>query len=432
MNMTSFFRPAHGMTLLPVEDEAILFDPNGQRLFHLNPVATFIWSLLRDGQDLDSLARASMNALSLPRATARHFVIDMLRAWHTMGLLQDSHPVVPPDRGQCAVDDEDIGTCEVGSHTLTLPKRQCYRFLDSTFSVGFSCAELEKVLEPVFRHLVVLPPTFDALLLDVIDTAEGIRIVNGDRIIGGCSTTQELAPLLHGLLGLLAIRRSRYLIAIHGSALVRSGNALILAGRSGSGKTTMAAGLLAAGWSYMSDDTVLLLQHSLDCIAAPYALTLKEGAWPLLRRHFPAIDGLPIHIRADGLPVRYLSPPSHDFGTPRPIRWIGFPHHSSSDSSSMRPLHQIEGLYRLLEHCCAIPCLLQASDVGDLVRWSAEICFFEFAIADLDEAIAQVDHMTAAKQERCVDPYLLRTTPAKPRSDVHPRQFEGSINRSSQ
>lgn len=397
MNMTSFFRPAHGVTLLPVEDEGILFDPNGQRLFHLNAVATCIWSLLHGGRDLDGLARASMNALSLPRATARQFVIDMLRSWHTMGLLQDGRPVVPPDRGQGAVDEDGLGICEVGAHALTLPNRQCYRFLDSTFSVGFSCAEFEKVLQPVFRHLAVLHPTFDALSLDVVDTAEGICVVHGGRTIGGCSTTQELAPLLHGLLGLLAIPHSRYLVAIHGSALVRSGSALILAGRSGSGKTTMAAGLLAAGWSYMSDDTVLLLPHSLECIAAPYALTLKEGAWPLLRRYFPAIDHLPIHIRADDQAVRYLSPPSHDSGTPRPVRWIGFPHHSSSDSSSMRPLHQIEGLYRLLEHCCAIPRLLQTSDVEDLVRWSAEICFFEFAIADLDEAIAQVDHMIGSK-----------------------------------
>jgi hypothetical protein len=400
MNMTSFFRPAHGVTLLPVKDEGILFDPNGQRLFHLNPVATCIWSLLRGGQDLDGIAQASMSALSLPRATARQFVIDMLRTWHTMGLLQDSHPVDPPDRDQSAVDENGLGTGEVGFQVLTLPKRQCYRFLDSTFSVGFSCADFEKVLEPVFRHLVVLLPTSDAILLDVIETAEGIRIINGDRIIGGCSTTRELAPLLYGLLGLLAIRHSRYLIAVHGSALVRSGNALILAGKSGSGKTTMAAGLLAAGWTYMSDDTALLLPHSLDCIAAPYALTLKEGAWPLLRRHFPAIDRLPIHIRADGQAVRYLSPPSHDSGTPRPIRWIGFPHHSSSDSSSMQPLDQIEGLYRLLEHCCAIPHLLQTSDVEDLVHWSAEICFFEFAIADLDEAVAQVDDMTGAREER--------------------------------
>ena len=65
----------------------------------------------------------------------------------------------------------------------------------------------------------------------------------------------------------------------------------------------------------------------------------------------------------------------------------------------MRPLEQIEGLYRLLEHCCAIPQFLNASDIRQLVRWSASTRFFEFAIGEIDEAVAQVGAMTSEKSE---------------------------------
>ena len=401
MNAALPARPAHGVELFPVKDEGILFDATGQRLFHLNAAATYIWVQLHGGQELEAIAQAGAEVMCLPPGTARQFVHDMLKTWRAIGLLQDGRPVHLPDRDGETLDDNSPAVSEADLRVQLLPARQCYRFLDSQFSLGFSSTDLAELARPVFRHLAIPTPAIDALLLDVIETAEGIRVIHGDHVIGRCASAREVAPLLHGLVGLLAIRRYRYLFAVHGSVLARSGNALILAGRSGCGKTTMAAGLVAAGWTYMSDDTALLLPQTLECAAVPYALTLKGGAWPLLRRYFPAIDRMPIHLRADGQAVRYLCPPGHDFVTPRPVRWIGFPHHAIGSSSSMRPLEQIEGLCRALEHCCAVPHLLQAGDIEHLVRWSAGIRFFEFAIADLDEAIAQVDLMTDWDDEDC-------------------------------
>jgi hypothetical protein len=235
--------------------------------------------------------------------------------------------------------------------------------------------------------------------LNVIDTAHGFKVLHGTSVIGRCTTLRELGPLLHGLVGLLAVRHYKHLLAIHASCLVRSGNALLLPGRSGSGKTTMTAALMAAGWEYMSDDTALLLPQTLECVGAPYALTLKEGAWPIVRRYFPIIDRAASHLRSDERWVRYLCPTRHNSLKPRPVRWVGFPHRSTTATSSMHPLEQVEGLYRFLEHCCAIPHLLDSNDIQLLVRWSANIRFFEFAIADIDEAVAQVDAMTGTEGE---------------------------------
>jgi hypothetical protein len=60
----------------------------------------------------------------------------------------------------------------------------------------------------------------------------------------------------------------------------------------------------------------------------------------------------------------------------------------------MRRLSRIEGIYRLLEHCCAIPRFLDSADIRQLTQWSADIRFFEFAIVDLDDAIAQINALT--------------------------------------
>jgi hypothetical protein len=152
---------------------------------------------------------------------------------------------------------------------------------------------------------------------------------------------------------------------------------------------------MAAGWEYMSDDTILLAPGTLDAVAVPYSLSIKQGAWSILRSRFPTLDRSPVHVRSDDKVVRFLRPTERICREERAIRWVGFPHRSASGSSSMRSLDCTEGIYRLLEHCCAVPKLLKCSDVRDLIQWSTHVHFFEFAVKDLDEALRQISELVS-------------------------------------
>jgi hypothetical protein len=393
MTSNAMPRPAGGVELLLIKGEGILFDQHGQRLFHLNAMAAVIWCHLDGNRDLDGITQAVTETMPIDPATARHFVLEMLKTWRRIGLLLDHGTVSYPVRGEESDPPLDIAT----DADLRVPvgrTRRYYEMLGTVFSLGFSSAALEAVTHPVLAHLETSAVATDCCRIDVIETASEIRLIHENRIAGRCASLENLAPLLHGLLGLRSTRSYPYLFAIHASGLERSGNALILAGRSGSGKTTMAAALMADGWGYMSDDTILLRNVSLEAVAVPYSLTLKRGAWPLLESRFPALERIPTHCRSDEQLVRYLPPVPRNFAKPLPIRWIGFPHRSTSDVSSMRRLSRIEGIYRLLEHCCAIPRFLDSADIRQLTQWSADIRFFEFAIVDLDDAIAQINALT--------------------------------------
>jgi hypothetical protein len=399
MNQMPSCCPAQGVEFLPINDEGLLFDQNGQRLFHLNAVATFIWSCLDQGHDIEDIAQATGQAMRVKHVRARQYVLDMLKTWRVTGLLQGGCHFPSPERAGGSLDEISLEVSDEDLQQPVIPARQHYQFLDSVFSLGFGSPLLRELVDPTFQHLRTQAEAKDLLYLNIIYTRHRFTVLHGNAVIGRCATSRELGPLLHGLLGLLAIRRYEYLLAIHASCLGRSGNALVMPGRSGSGKTTVTAALMAAGWEYMSDDTALLLPQTLACVGAPYALTIKEGAWPILRRYYPDIDRAPIHLRSDERLVRYLCPTGHDFSKPRPLRWVGFPHRSTTATSSMRLLDQIEGLYRMLEHCCAIPRFLSSDDIQLLVDWSAGTRFFEFAITDIDEAVAQVDAMTGTERD---------------------------------
>jgi hypothetical protein len=396
MNQMPPFRPAPGIEFLPVNDEGLLFDRNGQRLFHLNAVATAIWSCLDKGQDIEDIAQATGRAMCVEHVRARQYVLDMLKIWRTAGLLEGSCHFPPPERPSDSLGEICPETSKEELQQPVMHARQHYQFLDSVFSVGFVSPELRELSEPIFQHLRTHARASD-FCLDVIYIEHGFAVRHGSSIVGRCTSQREVGPLLHGLVGLLAIRRYKYLLAIHASCLGRSGNALLLPGRSGSGKTTITAALMTAGWEYMSDDTALLLPQTLACVGVPYALTIKEGAWPILRRYHPSIDQAPIHLRSDERLVRYLCPRIHGSSAPRPVRWVGFPHRSTT--SSMRLLDQIEGFYRMLEHCCAIPHLLSSRDIQLLLDWSTNTRFFEFATSDIGEAVSQIDAMTGTERD---------------------------------
>jgi hypothetical protein len=154
--------------------------------------------------------------------------------------------------------------------------------------------------------------------------------------------------------------------------------------------------LLSAGWQYLSDDTILITPDALGVVPMPYSLALKRGSWPLLASWLPDLAQLPVHQREDGKAVRYLPPPRTDFRRERSARWIGFPHHSQSGETVLRRLGRLEGLYRILEHCCAVPRALEANDVQQLIQWTGRLQFFEFATGDLADAVARIEALTSA------------------------------------
>jgi hypothetical protein len=398
-------RPAERVETISLGAETILFDEISQKLFHLNATAASIWSQLCEDRTVKQVVDSVANVWSIDSQAARSVVLPMLRLWRRNGLLRGS-PREP--LSQRFVEEDTAAAVEPVQPILSDWKQRHYRMLETAFSIRFSDSALEALVDPVLSHLAIDEPSGDARTMAIVDTGREIQVIEGYRIIGRCPTRRGLAPLIHGLLGLISIRAYPYLFAIHGSGLARPDGALILAGRSGSGKTTMAAALMAAGWDYMSDDTILLAPGTLEAIPVPYSLSIKQGSWSLLRSKFPALRDNCVHVRSDDKLVRYLRPTHQICPAGRAVRWVGFPHRSANGSSSIRSLDCTEGIYRLLEHCCAVPKPLKCSDVRDLMQWSTHLHFFEFAVKDLDEAVQQIDGLLAGDGEVPIDPTLLR------------------------
>ncbi len=395
-------KPAAGVELFLVEDEGILFDQIGQQLFHLNSAAACIWCFIEADLPLDSVVEEAALSLQLEQQSARRYVLAMVRMWWRLGLLEGS-----PLRKAFAREKPARLASEAKPADLPLerreviPRRRHYRFFDTDFCIGFSDELLEHSVHPVLCHLEWARPGPDLLRLEIVRTPGNLQVWCGATSLGSCRTVQELAPLIQGIVSTLALQRYRFLIALHSAGVALGDHAMLLVAASGCGKTTLAGALVARGWDYLSDDMILLQHGSLAAVGVPYSFGIKQGGWDLLGTYYPGRPLPDAHLRPDGKLVRYLSPPrqSGGFALPRTIRWIVFLNRTATASGELRPLGRLEGLQRLIQHCCGIPTALASSDVHCLIEWSEKVRWFELEFAELTSGAAALSALGAARDD---------------------------------
>jgi hypothetical protein len=254
----------------------------------------------------------------------------------------------------------------------------------------------EAAVHPVLAHLET--PTSAAGPATTVDLAcdgeKHLLLLNGTSSERSASL-DELAPLVKGTLLLEAMNDFSYLLYIHAAVVRSASGCLLLPAAPGSGKSSLTAALIRAGFTYFSDEVALLEEGTLNVWPAPVSLCLKDGAWDLLAPRYPEIRDLAIHHRWDGKIVRYLNPPpaALDPGPEKshPVHWIVFPRYSPQARTELRPLPKADALYRLLQQCLAVPAPLDQAKVASLVNWISEIPCYELPMSWLDEAVALVD-----------------------------------------
>lgn len=111
-----------------------------------------------------------------------------------------------------------------------------------------------------------------------------IQLHRGETLLYDGDSPARLAIVLaNTVTEQLASECSRGLL-LHAAALGWRGRAVILPGRTGTGKTTLAAWLTKRGFDYLSDELVYLPEGDLTVQPFPRPLTVKTAGLPLVRR----------------------------------------------------------------------------------------------------------------------------------------------------
>ncbi len=265
-----------------------------------------------------------------------------------------------------------------------------YQLLTTTFALGFSSAAEEDRVHPAVAHLEVEAARSDAVF-DVLEAEGGHVLLNGIAPFGFCRDLSRVTPRLKTLLLQTAVQRHSYLFQIHAGVVSNGQKCLLLPAAPGSGKTTLTAGLTAAGFQYFSDEVALLQEPDLEVRPVPISLSVKSGALEVLAPLFPKLRRSANHTREDFETVTYLNPPmtslSYDWNRTFPAGWIVFPQYSPRATTELRPIGKAEALRRLMQEVLVVGSALDKRIVRSLVHWIQRIDCYELPNSSLSQAV---------------------------------------------
>jgi hypothetical protein len=133
-----------------------------------------------------------------------------------------------------------------------------------------------------------------------------------------------------------------WLAILHAAGVAGPDGAALLCGSSGAGKSTLTGMLVASGLAPVTDDYAPIEAGTRALWPVPFGLSAKEGSWPLLAPHFPALATAHV-IRTRQRRQRYVAPPRWAAG-PVPVRCLLFPLYAAGEPLSLIRLEPGEAL----------------------------------------------------------------------------------------
>lgn len=285
-----------GLEAVPVGQCLCIHRPATGALAMLNGAAVEVWYMQAGrtprARIVEHLAQA--HGLSPTRADVQ--LAELEAAWRSTGVL-----------------DADDGSSAPRSMSPTVVPIPANIALDGVYGrVGFAArircddVELGRLLAAVLAPLAC-PGMPSADILATGDSGElgSFRVwLDGTLVYGPGDRSGARREVLRRLL-LSVWPASATAAILHASAVTLEGRTVLLAGPSGTGKSTFTAALVAAGGTFLADDLVPLDVSGKTVRGFPLALSVKSGSFAAVEALHPDLAGVP-RLPLRHLQVRYL------------------------------------------------------------------------------------------------------------------------------
>jgi hypothetical protein len=313
-------RPISEASFSLLDDRPILFCASAQKIYELNQIAAYIWCGLLDHKPPAAICE-DLTKFGFEGATATNYLRNALRNWFALGLLEP-----------------DWGLIETHSFCASVGKL--------TVNVETSSERLIKHLRPLFSQESKATgkpeDTFEVVEIDGL-----IGIFHNRTCVVRC-TANELMPTLKFHITEQILLRSFPDVAFHAACLLSGEKGVLVSGRPGAGKTTLALHLMEAGFSYAADD-IVLIEPDGRARGVLFAPALKPGAWTMIEKLQPDLGKSAVHHRPDGKRVRYLNVPCTACNASVTVGWIIFIKRAPNIPAKFTRLGQLETISRLIQ-----------------------------------------------------------------------------------
>jgi hypothetical protein len=155
------------------------------------------------------------------------------------------------------------------------------RALDLQFAVRSTDPTVGVTIAQLFGALIDAAPGPVTCAYSVVGGepgATGFTVYAGQQVVGQTATTNGVISLLLWDLNRRAVASSSRFLPVHAAAVSFAGKAVLVPGPSGTGKTTLAAGLVKSGCTYLTDEVVAIERSTGEVVPYMKPLAIKEGS----------------------------------------------------------------------------------------------------------------------------------------------------------
>ncbi len=180
---------------------------------------------------------------------------------------------------------------------------------------SFGDPNVEQFIYPLFSHLEIPPgpKSYDLHIKVYFHNGSLYLIKNQDHAF---KWEMAHAFKLKGALLLDVINvmhdatEESWMGVIHASSVCKGKQSVMFPAQPGAGKSTLAALMMAHGCQLVSDDFTPVAIENQEIYPFPGAISVKQGAMPLLKSYFPELESAPKVLNpSKGEKVSYLAPP---------------------------------------------------------------------------------------------------------------------------
>lgn len=186
-----------------------------------------------------------------------------------------------------------------------------YIFQNKVFRINFDSDIVQKTIHPSIAHLETTEKVIANVSYDIYIDNDQLCLFKDEALVR--MVPKRDYHLIQGKFAMELLcyvhnkKESDWLGTFHGSTIADGKNSILFIGESGKGKSTLCAMLTAKGFELVADDVSPMLASDSNIYHNPSAISIKEGAFNLLRSLISDFDSFPdvIFNKTKGI-IKYL------------------------------------------------------------------------------------------------------------------------------
>ena len=396
MSETHFF-PATEISFIPFCDGGALFYPKIQRLWALNPLASYIWLSLSDGISKEKLVSDIVDRFSISSQIAEFDLNKILSHFENEGLLGDSHPSQPNIEKETDIfipDGQLIDSVNYSSSDCCC-QIEAYGF---TCQIHFPEKKLLNSFRQLYHYFLSEKNESKHQNIFVLHSKEKNDAVDV-YLDGKCISKKRHYLKLDSTIHFIFFSQcAKHLSALnklmfHAASVKKGHKTIVLPANSGSGKTTLSVALTACGWQCITDELAVLDLDDLSITPLPIPMRIRSGSFTPLLPFYPAIPELPVFQDLYENSIRWIVLEKEnivDKLTCSKITELIFPRYTENATTELLLLDKLKALEKLAATGSSERDMT-LDDAKAMVRLVEQTPCYELLFSDLHDAIAAIE-----------------------------------------